>query len=139
MAYKTRKLINDTSYKKANKTFQDKLSKEDIKSKLEDYVKVTDISKVAINSHLRYFSIDENGEKKFRLGGFLQQKDNWDKYVVLSNGAVTWSVDTQKSIFYKKLSLKELKEEYEKVIEAKDKKIKDLMSMVKKLKAKLET
>jgi predicted nuclease with TOPRIM domain len=37
------------------------------------------------------------------LGGFLLNKDNYDKYVILSNKNISWSVDTQHSILYRKL------------------------------------
>ena len=96
----------------------DKLTKDEIQSKLEDYIEVEDIGTVPLNTHLRYFTekIDEKTKKKskvFRLGGFLVNKSNYDKYVVLSNvpetGVInnnkkTWSVNTQKSIFYRKQS-----------------------------------
>ena len=45
------------------KTLQDKLTKEEIKEKLEDYIEVEDINKVPLNTHIRYFSI-KNGNKK---------------------------------------------------------------------------
>ena len=47
--------LGNDDYKRPKKTMQDKLnsSKEDIKSKLEDYVEVEDIGEVPLNTHLR--------------------------------------------------------------------------------------
>ena len=65
------------------KTLTDKLSAEEIKEKLEDYIEVEDISKVPLNTHIRYFTekINEKGKKTkaFRMGGFLVNKNNYDK------------------------------------------------------------
>ena len=119
--------LGNDEYKRPKKTLTDKLTKDEIQSKLEDYIEVEDIGTIPLNTHLRYFTekIDEKTKKKskvFRLGGFLVNKSNYDKYVVLSNvpetGVInnnkkTWSVNTQKSIFYRKQSIDEIKEEYE--------------------------
>ncbi len=108
--------LGDDSYKRPKKTLTDKLTSEDIKNKLEDYIEVEDISKVPLNTHIRYFTEIEDKVKKkkikvFRLGGFLINKNNYDQYVVLSNTPETcfinnkkktWSVNTKTSIFYRK-------------------------------------
>lgn len=149
--------LGKDDYKRPKKTLTDKLSAEEIKNKLEDYIEVDDISKVPLNSHLRYFT-DKYDEKKkkdikvFRLGGFLVNKNNYDKYVVLSsvpdtgvinNSRKTWSVNTQKSIFYRKQTTDEIKEDYKDELEELydevdklKKQIKKLTSENKKLKAK---
>ena len=57
-------------YIRPETTYTDQLSKEDINKKLEDYIKVEDLSTVPINTHLRYF-LNVNGELKFRQGGNL--------------------------------------------------------------------
>ena len=115
----TKRLSRDTSYQRPKKTYQDKLTPEAIEEKLEEYSKVEDLSKVPLNSHMRYFTLnDKTGKKEFRLGGFLTNRDQPEKYVILSNGTISWSVQTENSIFFKKMSIKELKQEYEDKIEA---------------------
>ena len=141
--------LGEDNYKRPKKTYTDKLTDDDIKAKLEDYVEVDDISMVPLNSHVRYFTEKINEKKKkekvFRLGGFLINKSNYEKYVILSNvpetGFInpikkTWSVNTKTSIFYKKQTLDELKEEYELEIEDLKDQIKFLKKEIKKLKSK---
>jgi len=114
----TKRLSRDTSYQRPKKTYQDKLTPDEIEEKLEEYIKVEDINKVPLNSHMRYFTFnDKTGKKEFRLGGFLTNRDQSDKYVILSNGSISWSVQTLNSIFFKKMTIKELKQEYEDKIE----------------------
>ena len=139
--------LGNDNYKRPKKTLTDKLSAEEIKNKLEDYIEVEDISKVPLNSHLRYFTekYDEkkkNSSKVFRLGGFLVNKNNYDKYVVLSNvpdtGVInnnrkTWSVNTQKSIFYRKQTIDEIKEDYKDELEELYDEVDKLKKQVKKL------
>ena len=141
--------LGEDNYKRTKKTYTDKLTDDDIKAKLEDYVEVDDISMVPLNSHVRYFTERINEKKKkekvFRLGGFLVNKSNYEKYVILSNvpetGFInpikkTWSVNTKTSIFYKKQTLDEIKEEYELEIEDLKDQIKFLKKEIKKLKVK---
>lgn len=141
--------LGDDNYKRPKKTYTDKLTDDDIKAKLEDYVEVEDISMVPLNTHLRYFTERINEKKKkekvFRLGGFLVNKSNYEKYVILSNapetgvmnlGKKNWSVNTQTSIFYKKQTINEIKEEYELEIEELKDQIKFLKKEIKKLKSK---
>lgn len=126
------RLTKDT-YERPKKTFTDKLSKEQIKEKLKDYKKVEDISKVPLNSHVRYFVLEKDpstGEVKklFRMGGCLKNKDNADKYVVLTNGTMTWSVNTTKAVFFKKMTSQEIHEYYA----AKIKELEDIIRTLKK-------
>jgi hypothetical protein len=103
---KTKRLNN----KNGNKSYQDSLTPAEIKKKLEEYQQVDDIIDVKIGTHLRYFTFNPStGKKQFRLGGFLSKID--EKYVVLNNGEFSWSVQLDKSVFFKKLSFSELKEE----------------------------
>jgi ABC-type molybdate transport system ATPase subunit len=84
-------------------------------------------------------------ETKFRLGGYLVNKRNADKYIVLSNGRVKWSVQVPSTIFY--MSTKQMEEEtthvtdkdknkYEKQIEELKLIIADQELKIKKLKEK---
>lgn len=134
----TKRLSRDTTYKKTTKSYQDKLSPDEIKSKLEEYKQVEDISKVPLNSHLRYFSINtKTGKKQFRLGGFLTKIDN--EYVVLSNGSLSWSVQIKSTVFFQKMNFSDLKEELIEKISAKyEKKNRKLMEENVKLKDTLK-
>tara|TARA_B100000902_G_scaffold396420_1_gene457365 strand:+ start:3695 stop:4162 length:468 start_codon:yes stop_codon:yes gene_type:complete len=141
--------LGDDSYKRPKKTLTDKLSAEEIKEKLEDYIEVEDISKVPLNTHIRYFTEKEDKDKKkkikvFRLGGFLVNKNNYDKYVILSNvpdtGVInankkTWSVNTKTSIFYRKQNLDEIKEQYQDELDELYDEVDNLKKQIKKLKA----
>ena len=122
--YKTQRLSKD-DYVRPAKTFQQNLSEEEIKEKLMDYERVENISKVPLNTHIRYFAyLQEGGDKKrlkraFRMGGFLTNKDNYEKYIILSNGTKSWSVNTEKSIIYRKLKPDEIMEKSEKKLRKK--------------------
>jgi hypothetical protein len=106
----TKRLTSDTEYKKEGKSLQQTLSPDEIKEKLQEYVQLDTIDETPLNSHIRYFTIDKKtGKKQFRLGGFLTKCDK--DYVVLSNGRLSWSVQKNNSIFFKKMSYTELKEE----------------------------
>ena len=123
-----------------NKTFQETLTEEDIEKQLEDYVEVEtdEICKIPINSHLRYFTLKQmpNGtfKKLFRMGGFLSNKDNCSEYVILANGKLSWSVQTKSTIFYRKMKLSEIKEEYEELITEKNEEIEKYKKVIEKLK-----
>lgn len=135
MSKYVKKLGSDSSYKRPKKTLQEQLSADEITEKLQGYTKVDDISEVPLNTHIRYFTKDDNGNKVFRLGGFLHKKNNADTYVMLSNGKSVWSVQIKNTIFYKKLSHKEeidaLTDLYEKKLEEKDQVIKKLKDYIK--------
>jgi hypothetical protein len=107
MSKYTKKLGSDNTYKRPKKTHQEQLTADEIAEKLQGYERVDDISEVPINTHVRYFITDENGEQTFRLGGFLQNKNNADKYVYLSNGKVSWVVQVANTIFFRKMSHQE--------------------------------
>ena len=115
--YKTKRLTKDD--KKTNNSYQNKLSPKEIKQKLEEYKRVNDISKVALDAHLRYFTTNDKGEKLFRLGGFLKKIDLEKGYVILSNGQLNWSVQIKNSIFFQKMSFQDLKAELKEEIEKK--------------------
>jgi hypothetical protein len=105
----TKRLSADTEYKKTGKSIQQSLSPDEIKEKLKEYTPLEIIDEAPINSHIRYFTVDSKGKKQFRLGGFLTKIDT--DYVVLSNGKLSWSVQKKNSLFFKKMSYDELKEE----------------------------
>ena len=111
------KRLARTSYNRPTKTYQDTLSNTEIKDKLKDYKKVNDISKIPINTHLRYFTKDTNtGDQLFRLGGVLTKIDPEMRYVILSNGNLSWSVQIKISTFFQKMSDTEVRAEIKKEI-----------------------
>ena len=113
------------------KTFTENLTKEEINEKLEDYKVVDDISKVPLDTHLRYF-VKKNNEMLFRMGGNLKRNLDLPNFVVLKNAlGAEWTVQVKDTIFYKKMSIKEIKEEYDGIIS-------ELHDKIKKLKAKIK-
>jgi len=106
---KTKRLSKDNE--KTKNSIQKNLSPDEIREKLEEYKKVDDVNTIALNAHLRYFTTDKKGNKNFRLGGFLTKIDKEKGYMILSNGQVSWSVQIKDSIFFQKMTFKELKEE----------------------------
>ena len=136
MLNKTKRLTRDSTYNRPKKTYQDTLSNDDIKDKLKDYKKVTDIRKVVIGTHIRYFTKDKDNKKVFRLGGFLTKFGEEYKYVVLSNGQFSWSVQNNNTTdFWAKMNSKEIVEtvDHEKTEDAKN-----IEEEYKKLKEKNE-
>ena len=144
---KSQRITKDKGYSRPDKTYQEKLSNQDIKEKLKDYKKVIDIKTVSIGTHVRYFSIDpKSNEKIFRLGGTLNKIDPEGKYVILSNGSITWSVQIPNAIFFQKMTDAEFKEEIKKElkkeimteIQPQDEDLEDLKKEIKNLKTKIE-
>ena len=128
-------------YQRPNKTYTERLANEDIKEILKDYVIVDDIKNVPLGTHVRYFITDENtGKKKFRLGGMITKIDPLGRFIMLSNGQTQpWSVQLANSIFYRKLSEDERKEELKKEIiteintETSTNDLKKMKSLMKKI------
>ena len=111
--FKTNRLTNDTNYQKPKKTFQASLTNEEIKERLKGYKKVSDITKVIIGSHLRYFTKD-----LFRLGGFLSKFGENYKYLILSNGKKSWSVQLNNTNeFWVKMNSKDMQEQIQTEVE----------------------
>lgn len=129
------RLTND-NYIRPKITKTDMLTKEEIDDLLEDYVKVDDITKISIGSHLRYFDISNEKKPKFRYGGTLILTCA-PKYVVLKNGK-SWSVQIDRTIFYRRLKIQEVRDEYEELLDKCEEKIKDLKYQRKELKNKNE-
>jgi len=137
------KRIGTDAYVRPVQTFTEKLTDEEIESKLEDYKKVDDISQIQIGTHLRYFIL-KNGKKLFRLGGVLQ-KVGLPDYIILSNGTTTWTVQVKDTIFFRKMSQQEIKDDYKNQLMEKQKKIDkaskeiiELKEYIKMLKKKIQ-
>ena len=109
-------------YMRPNKTYTDNLTDDDIVKKLEDYKKVDSINETKVKSHVRYFLLEVDKKKgtltrKFRMGGFVIKVDPENKYVMLSNGKASWSVQYDNAVLYQKMTINEIKEEYEEDLE----------------------
>jgi hypothetical protein len=129
------KKINKTSYKRPLITKTDRITIEDIENKLEDYIKVSDLTQITLGTHIRYFIIEKNGNKKYRPGGFLIHNDGLPKYIRLTNNKITWSVQVNNTVFFRKMTSCEIKKECE---EGYEEYINNLESKIKKLKKKVK-
>ena len=141
---------NKDNYKRPEITYTDKLSKSQIKELLIDYERVVDIidlEKIPPGTHLRYFEM-KNKELKFRTGGVLTVNSGLPNYIILSNGKLSWSVQVGTCIFFRRVTIKQIREEYDKLLFKNDatikgqqvlladqsKKIKELLTEIKNLK-----
>ena len=131
------KKIKDTDYERPILTYTDKLSKQEIESLLLDYEKVDNLKDISIGTHIRYFE-NKDGELKFRTGGILTIKSGLPKYCILKNGKVSWSVQIENSIFFRRITIKEVKDEYEKKILEKDNELNELRFLIRDLKKKIK-
>jgi hypothetical protein len=136
--------MSEVNYERPKQTYTDKLDEDDIANKLTDYIKIDNIADVKLNTHLRYFTLEADKKtgtvkRKFRMGGFLSNKNHADKYVVLTNGRNTWSVQVINTVFYRKMTYEEIKEEYEEELYKLKKINKKLMKQNEKLKILLES
>jgi len=123
------RLKND-NYKRPLVTITEKLTKDDIMDLLEDYVEES-IMKIPIGTHVRYFQTI-NGEQKFRRGGVLKFNSQLPTYVILDNGKKSWSVQINPgTIFYKKMTIKEIKDEYETRIDELEQLVDKLKNIIK--------
>ena len=125
-------------YIRPNKTHQQLLTKQDIKDKLKDYSKVDNIMNVSIGTHIRYFTVKDNKEQVFRLGGLLSRIDTNGRYIMLTNGKLTWSVQNDKTTFFKKMTENEYREELKKEISTETNIVSDENEYLKKEILKLE-
>ena len=131
--------IKDSNYVRPEITYTDKLSKKEIEAMLIDYEKVESLENVPIGTYVRYFE-DKDGVMKFRTGGVLTIKKGLPVYCILYNNKVSWSVNVKKCVFFRKISLTEIKNEYallleqkKKELDDKDRKIAELQSYIRKL------
>jgi hypothetical protein len=135
-----KRLSRDSTYKRPAKTFQETLTNDEIKEKLEGYKKISDINDLNIGSHLRYFTKDKTTKKMlFRSGGMLNaiRQGDKNKYLILSNGTVSWSVQNDgNNIFWAKMSQKEYKDIIETEIQEKTNVDNEVNEKYKKLKQK---
>jgi hypothetical protein len=123
--------ISDTNYDRPELTYTDLLTKKDIEGLLLDYEKVDvdKLDKILIGTHIRYFE-NKDGELKFRVGGVLKVK-GLPEYIILNNGKVGWSVQVRNCIFFKKISIESVRNEYKQLLINKDVELDKLRSYIK--------
>lgn len=129
----SKKNVKNDNDVEEKKTFTSALTKDEINEKLQDYKLVDDISTVPLGTHLRYFSI-KDGVKLFRMGGNLKRNLDLPKFIMLENATgVQWSVQIKDTIFYKKMSLTEIKDEYDTIVDELHEKIKKYKNKIDEL------
>ena len=117
-------------------TFQDTIQK-NYQDYLNGYDDVIDISKIPLETHIRYISLDKNNKKVFRLGGFLKYKNK--DYIVLGSSDTKWSVpikhynNTKDKVVFETIFFKKVSKD-EKIIKI----INKLFTEIKNIKEKLK-
>ncbi len=128
--------LSESLFERPLLTYQDMLTRKDIEGQLLDYEKVTNLEDVPVGTHIRYFE-SKNSELKYRVGGILTIKTGLPAYIILSNGKVSWSVQVKSSIFFRRITIRETKLVYEKILESKDMELEELRNYVKELKKEI--
>lgn len=126
--------LGKDGYVRPKKTYTDKLSNDDILDKLDDYIEVKDAYKIPLGTHVRYFKILDDNKKKFCMGGTLFKNQGLPSWISLQNGRSSWSVQLDKAILYRKMTLEEIKNSYEKEIEDLEKKLEKMTGLASKYK-----
>ena len=121
--------IGKDKYVKTGDEVQNKLTQEDIELLLEEYEEVNDPTELKVGTHVRYYTMVLNKktkiyEKVFRMGGNIINIDPEYKYVVISNGRLSWSVQIANTDFYRKMTIQDIKQFYENVLDEKDEQVK---------------
>jgi len=130
-------MAKEKEYKRPAVTVQDQLAPEDIKEKLKDYKHIKDPKTITVNSHLRYMIKNPKEGTGFRLGGYVKLIDIEKRYLVLTNGKHSWSVQFDGNDFFKKVSpedqsnqeVEKIKKEIEK-LRTENKLLRDTLSTV---------
>ena len=124
--------ISESIYDRPDLTYTDKLSKVQIQDLLVDYdqIKTTELQDIPPGTHLRYFQMVDS-KLKFRTGGILTVKSGLPSYIILSSGKVSWSVQVADCIFFKRITIKQVKTEFNKLLEEKERDVKSLQNLIK--------
>ena len=86
-----------------NSIMTNNLTSQEIDNYLQGYTRITtsELSATPLNTHMRYFIRNGDGHLEFRKGGFLQVNEHCDRYVILTNGSMSWSVQVASAIFFR--------------------------------------
>lgn len=123
------------NYKKIGQSYQETLTNDDIQILLEGYDEVNNVLELKPGLQIRYYLL-ENDKKMFRMGGNIIKVDFIKNYIVLTNGKINWSVQLDKSIIYKKMTIEEVKKFYEEELDNKDMEIEKYKKYIISLKEK---
>lgn len=138
---KTEKLSED-NYVRPKETVSELLSADEIKLRLVNYEKVEsdNIKKLTPTARIQYFEVikdDDQVKFKYKPGGIIIS-NGYPKYLALSNGKKSWSVQLENHIIFKEKDYDQLKKEYDKKLHEKDKQIEHLTYLVSKYKKELQ-
>jgi len=132
--------ISETKYVRPMLTYTDKLSKEQVKELLIDYEQIKSLEQlknIPAGTHIRYFEYKDK-ELKFRTGGILTVVSGIPEYLILSSGKLSWSVQINKCIFFKRITIKQVREEFERKISSDAATISGLQSLLKNANKKIK-
>jgi len=104
------KKLGEDGYVKPLQSATDLLTPEQIEAELADYDQ-TDITKIPLGVHVRYFT-NKNGVRKYNRGGLLKTNTGMPVFVYLTNGTATWPVQLANTVFFRKLSPGELRKKH---------------------------
>ena len=107
------KKIGTGDYVRPKVTKTEKLTPEQIETKLVDYVEidVKELMYTPLGTHIRYFKTEKDGSKKFCPGGMLQYALGLPKFFYLSNSDISWCVQTEGTVIFRHKTPAEMKEE----------------------------
>lgn len=128
--------------KQKNKRYE--YTDKEINAMIDDYVEVPkeEYNTLTRGTHIRYFRevVDENGNKKkqFNSGGIITYIDKEYRYVYLTGFKSRWPVQLNDQIIILKLiTLDELRDEYEELLDDYEREIVELKKINRKLYKKL--
>ena len=137
---KVKNQLDKDNYKRPELTYTDKLSKAQIKELLVDYEKINnlhELEKVPSGTHIRYFEM-KNDELKFRTGGILTVVTGLPDYIILNNNKISWSVQVKQCIFFKRITIKQVRDEYNKLLYENDAIIKGQQKLLTEQSSKIK-
>ena len=132
--------VSKSAFEKKRNEIEKTLTDEEINTLLEDYIEVDDPTTIELDTHVRYFTIVyENNKaiKIFRLGGKLFSISPDNDYVILKHGNNIIQANIENTIFYKQLSITEIKQEYETILDKYEDEIMELKQVNRQLYDKL--
>ena len=88
------------------------ISPDEVEQRLLNYEQITDCSELIFGDHLQYFEVLADGKYKYKPGGRLIVNAA-PVYIVLTNGRTNWSVQLDRHIIFREISVAKIKEYYE--------------------------
>lgn len=117
------------------------LSNDEIEKLLEDYEEVetvNDLKQIPLGTHIRYF-LEKDDKTIFRYGGTLFDAKGAKKgYIILQNGQKRWSVQLKNSSIWRRVSIDDVKDEYDDYVKKLETENNDLKQKLIKYKQKYD-